>query len=101
MQGVSQENERERSVAEIDRSPKYDVTVVEAVILLLGAELHPQHLTVNELTLEIVSDVNDPKEVETISHAIDSLKSSDLLSRRDDEIVEPTRAALRACALLA
>jgi hypothetical protein len=81
--------------------PKYNVAIVEAVILQEAAELHPQHLTAKELSLRIVSDVEDDREVETATQAIHNLREFGLLSYRDDEIVEPTQAALRACALLA
>jgi hypothetical protein len=81
--------------------PKYDVAVVESVLLEVVAELHPQHLTVRELSLRIVSDASDGREVEIAATAIRNLREFGLLSGRDDEIVEPTPAALRAYALLA
>lgn len=80
--------------------PKYDVAIVECVVLELAAELHPRHLGVRELALRIVGDPDDTREVETVAEAIRSLRHSDLLCDRDDEIVEPTRAALRAVELL-
>lgn len=80
--------------------PKYDVAIVEAVVLEMAAELHPQRLTANDLLLRIVSDPDDSREVGTATHAIRSLRELGLLSDRDDEVVEPTPAALRACALL-
>jgi hypothetical protein len=83
-----------------DTSPKYDVAVVEAVILEVAAELHPQNLTAKELALRIISDADDAREVETAAQAIRGLREFGLFSIRDDEIVEPTRSALRAVALL-
>lgn len=83
-----------------DTSPQYDIAKVEAVVLLVAAELHPQHLTTREISLEIVSDADDAREVETAAKAIKSLREFGLFAVRDDEIVEPTPAALRACALL-
>jgi hypothetical protein len=80
--------------------PKYDLAIVETVILEVAAELHPQHLTARELSLRIVSDADDGKEVETATQAIRNLRELGLFSARDDAIVEPTQAALRAYALL-
>jgi hypothetical protein len=82
--------------------PKYNSALVEQAILEVAIELHPQHLTIGELSSKIVSDSNDRKEVETVAQAIRDLKRSGLLSYRDvNEVVEPTHAALRAFALLA
>lgn len=82
-----------------ETSPKYDVAIVEAVILEVAAELHPQNLTAKELALKIASNSDDAREVETAAQAIDNLREFELFADRDDEIVEPTPAALRACAL--
>lgn len=80
--------------------PKYDPTLVEQVILEEAIELHPQRLTVGELSLRIVSDPEDSMEVETATHAIRDLRRSGLLRyRNDDEVVEPTHAAFRAAAI--
>jgi hypothetical protein len=84
-----------------DTSPNYNVAIVEAVILEVAAELHPQNLTAKELALKIISDPDDTREVETAAQAIRGLREFGLFSVRDDEIVEPTPAALRAVALLA
>jgi hypothetical protein len=81
--------------------PKYDVATVEAVILEVATEMHPRHLTARDLSLQIVSDPDDGREIQTAAEAIRNLRELDLLRVRDDEIVEPTQAALRACALLA
>ena len=83
-----------------DTSPKYDVAIVEAAILLVAAELHPEKLTAKELTLKIVWDADDDKEVETAGNAICNLRESGLFAGHV-EIVELTPAALRACTLLA
>lgn len=80
--------------------PQYNVAVVEAAILEVAAELHPENLTARELSLKIVSDADDAREVETAGQAILGLREVGLFAVRDDEIVEPTPAALRACALL-
>jgi hypothetical protein len=83
-----------------DTSPNYNVAIVEAVILEVAAELHPQNLTAKELALRIISDADDTREVETAAQAIRGLREFGLFANRDDEIVQPTPAALRACALL-
>lgn len=83
-----------------DASPQYDVAVVEALILEVAAELHPQDLTAKELALRIISNADDAKEVETAAQAIRGLREFGLLCSGDGEIVEPTPAALRAVALL-
>jgi len=83
-----------------DTPPKYDVAIVEAVILEEAVELHPQHLTARELWLRIVSNADDTREVETATQAIRNLRELGLFADRDDEIMEPTPATLRACALL-
>lgn len=80
--------------------PKYNVAIVEAVILEEVAELHPQHLSTAGLSLRIVGDPSDSKEIGTVAQAICGLREFGLLKDRDDEIVEPTPAALRAVALL-
>lgn len=85
----------------IDKTPpKYNVAVVESVLLEVAIDLHPQHLTARELSLKIVSDSNDSRETETAAHAIRGLREFGLFADREDEIVELTPAALRVCALL-
>jgi hypothetical protein len=83
-----------------DTSPKYDVAVVEAVILEVAAELHPEKLTAKELALRIISDADDAREIETAAQAIRGLREFGLFSNGDGEIVMPTPAGLRAVALL-
>lgn len=83
-----------------DTPPNYDVAKVEAVTLEVAVELHPQKLTARELSLKVISDADDAKEVETAAQAIKGLREAGLFSLRADETVEPTPAALRACALL-
>jgi len=80
--------------------PKYDVVTVEAVILEVAAELHPQHLTAADLSLRIVSDSDDSREVETAAEAIRNLREFGLFRVREDGVVQPTQAAVRACTLL-
>ena len=80
--------------------PNYDVAIVEAVILEVAAELHPEHLPASGLLRKIVSNAEDAKEIETGVRAIRNLREFGLFRDRNDEIVEPTQAALRAVALL-
>jgi len=88
-------------MADSETQPKYDVAIVEAVFLEVAAELHPQNLTARELSLRIVGDADDAREVRTATQAICNLREFGLFADRDDEIVEPTPAALRAVSLLA
>ncbi|MGC1853653.1 MAG: hypothetical protein WA687_14615 [Solirubrobacterales bacterium] len=82
--------------------PKYKARPVERVILQEAIELHPQQLTVGALALRIVADPSDRREVQTATRAIRSLRQVGLIDyRADDELVEPTPAALHAHALLA
>jgi hypothetical protein len=87
-------------MTEADTSPNYNVAIVEAVLLEIAAELHPEHLSTGGLLLKIVSDPDDAREIETGVQAIRNLREFGLFADRDDEIVQPTPAALRACALL-
>lgn len=81
-------------------SPNYDVAIVEAVVLEVATELHPEHLSTEGLLRKIVSDPNNAKEIETGIQAIRNLREFGLFTQRDDEVVEPSPAALRAVALL-
>lgn len=83
-----------------ETSPIYNVAIVEAVILEVAAELHPENLTAKDLSLKVICDADDTREVETATQAIRGLRELGLFAHRNDEIVEPTPAALRACALL-
>lgn len=83
-----------------DTSPNYDMAKVEAVILEVVAELHPEHLPTGGVLLKVVSNSDDAREVKIGAQAIRNLREFGLFVNREDEIVEPTPAALRACALL-
>jgi hypothetical protein len=83
-----------------DTPPKYNLKIVEAVVLEIAVELHPEHLSGDELSTRIVGNANDQREVETLAQAIRNLREFGLFRNRDDEIVELTPAALRAAALL-
>jgi hypothetical protein len=82
------------------RSPRravVDPALVRQVILDEALELHPQRLTVRELSLRIVSDPGDGSEMEAAADAIRDLRRSGLLRyRNDDQVVEPTHAAFSA-----
>jgi hypothetical protein len=81
--------------------PKYDMAIVEAQVLEVAADLHPQHLRAAELSRRIVGDPDDKRELETAAQAIRNLRELGVFSNRDDEMVELTPATLRAAALLA
>ena len=80
--------------------PKYNSALVEQVILEEAIELHPVHLSVAELSLRIVADPDDRREIEIATKAIRNLREVGLFSARSDgDCVEPTAAALRAFTL--
>lgn len=81
--------------------PKYNVAVVEAVILEVAAELDPEHLSSAEALLsKVVGDPDDAREVEVGAQAIQGLKEVGLIERTDQRVAL-TPAALRAVELLA
>ncbi|HSS04645.1 MAG TPA: hypothetical protein VLK89_05610 [Solirubrobacterales bacterium] len=82
--------------------PRYNLALVTQVILEEAVDIDPEHLTVGELSLRIVTDPNDDKEVEIATQAIRDLRQSGLFRYGDDDqVVEPTPAALLAYELLA
>jgi hypothetical protein len=73
----------------------------EQAALTEVVKLHPEHLTISELILRIAPDPEDEATQEKVRHAIRELRRSGLARYRDeDEVVEPTHAALRAFDLL-
>jgi Cdc6-like AAA superfamily ATPase len=69
-------------------------------VLEIVVELHPDHLTIPELILKVATD-RDRLEGEDVRFAIRDLRASGLLRyRNDDQVVEPTHAALLANELL-
>jgi hypothetical protein len=81
--------------------PKYDPEHVGRAVLLAVIDLLPVHLTVAELCLRIAGDTEDGREIKTIRDAIRDLKRSGVLRyRNDDQVVEPTQAAVQTFALL-
>jgi hypothetical protein len=79
---------------------KYNVAMVETVILEVAASLDPVRLLEADLTLKIVSDPDDDREMETAGQAIRNLREFGLFVDRDDEIVELTPAVLHTCTLV-
>jgi len=61
-------------------------------------ELHPQHLTADELVLRLAGD-RDPTEPDSIRNAIRDLKCCGLLCYID-QVVAPTQSAVHAGELL-
>jgi hypothetical protein len=85
----------------MSNSPAYDPEIVARSILEEVIRLHPERLTVAELSLKIMGDPEDEREVETAGEAIQSLRASGLVRyRNDDRLVEPTQAVLRYVALM-
>jgi hypothetical protein len=80
--------------------PQHNRTIVERVLLEEVLELHPQRLTKAELSLRIICNPDDSREVETATQAIRGLKEVGLFCNRTDDVVVPTSAGLRAGELL-
>ncbi len=71
------------------------------MILVEVVEQHPLRLTIGELAGRIVADPDDVTEVETARAAIRDLRRATLVRyRNEDELVEPTQAAIRVYQLL-
>jgi hypothetical protein len=81
--------------------PKYNRELVEQALLEVTVDLHPNSLSLTELTSTIAVNSGDAREVRTIATAIDGLRRCGLLRcLARGGVVEPTPAALRAIALL-
>jgi hypothetical protein len=81
--------------------PKYDPELVERPALEEVIELLPVRLTVSELCQRITADPQDERAVEAVRQAISDLRSWGLFRyRNDDQIVEPTQAAMQSFRLL-
>jgi hypothetical protein len=79
----------------------YDLEIVARTILEEVLRLHPERLTVAELSLRIIGDPEDEREAETVAEALQRLRASGLIRYRNDErLVEPTQAVLRYVALM-
>jgi hypothetical protein len=79
---------------------KYNVGMVEAVILLEAAERESQNLTAGELAREIISDPEDSRQVEIVFHGIRNLKEVGLFSNPGGEVVKLTPAGRHAYELM-
>lgn len=73
---------------------------LEQTILTEVVQLHPELLTIPELILRIARRPDDEAAKEEIRNAVRDLRRSGLVRYGDDEVVEPTHAALRAYDLL-
>jgi hypothetical protein len=68
----------------------------EAAVLDLVLEIHPAALTVDELNREITGGSRDFSGLDPVHRAVRDLSGSGLLHRPgEEEMVRPTRAALR------
>ena len=83
-----------------DTPPKYNMAIVEAVILEVAAELHPEHLSTDGLSLKIVSDPDDSRETETGPRRSAAFESSACSKTETMRSWSRHPAALRAVALL-
>lgn len=74
---------------------------LERTTLVEVIELHPERLTIEELIVRTATNPDDFKKADAIRQAIRDLRRSGLVRyRNDDELVEPTHAALAAYELL-
>jgi len=79
--------------------PNYSPVAVESAVVHVVTDLHPEHLPESELARQIVSNLDDRREVETFATAIRNLQEYELLKKRGDAVVEPTPGLLRAVVL--
>jgi len=79
---------------------EYDVAKVEAVLLVVAADLYPRRLSMRDLSLEVVVDPDDDREMEVARRAIFNLKAYGLFQEWPGEGIEPTPPGLRAVVLL-
>lgn len=80
---------------------KYNLAIVEAIILEMAAELNPRHLKTKELCARIITNPKDAREIETVVHAIRNLREFGLFSNSNVDLVKATPAGLHAVKLLA
>lgn len=79
------------SAAEVDR-------LIEHAVLTMVLDRHPEHLTDDELVLEMVT-ADQAQSDDAIRRAISSLIGSGVL-RRQTDVLEPTNAAVRTADVL-
>jgi hypothetical protein len=70
-------------------------TILEEVI-----ELYPERLTIKELVLRIATDPSKFHEVDAIRRGVRELRRAGLIRYGNDEVMEPTHAAVTAHDLL-
>lgn len=80
--------------------PGHDLEIVEGAVLEMAVELHPTHLSEEDLLQRIVSKRADALELETTRQAIANLRELGILSEREDGLLEPTQPTLRTAGLL-
>jgi Fe2+ or Zn2+ uptake regulation protein len=81
-----------------NHSPTLDPARTEQGLFELILELHPEHLTADELVREFTQDENR-SEAHDVRDALESLRRSGLV-RRVDAVISLTRAAVCAGQLL-
>lgn len=79
-------------------NPNYQQDKVETVIFDIAVER--RRIAADALIAEVVSDLGDEREVEVAKRAISSLREHGILNpEREDGMLAPTAAALKAAAL--
>lgn len=81
------------------RTTREEDQATESAVLQRVLDLHPARLTVAELVREIGGEQAGFQERDAIERAVRDLSGAGLL-HRSEEIVDPTRAALRFSELL-
>lgn len=81
------------------RSTDAEDSAFEAAVLRRLLALHPTQVTLAELTRELSADPDDFAERDAVERAVDELARAGLLHRNND-LVLPSRAALRFAELL-
>jgi hypothetical protein len=81
------------------RTPAEDDAAVEAALLMQLLALHPTQVTIGELMREIGAGSEDFARRDAAERAVRDLAAAGLLHRNDDLVV-PSRAALRFDELL-
>jgi hypothetical protein len=81
------------------RTPAEEDAVVEAAVLRQLLTLHPVQIVFEDLVREIAMEPEDFAQRDAVERAVRDLAAAGLLHRRDD-LVTPSRAALRFDELL-
>ena len=75
-------------------SPRERDETIEAGLLAIAFDLHPDHLSANDLIRRAMAADAHPPEAQAVERALERLKDAQLLQELDRRI-SPTRAALR------